>query len=95
MAIGDTIAPPACPECSAPMVLVHNRGFRTRAHPNGKPFYGCTRYPSCRGAHGAHADGRPLGRPGTPEERAARVAAHGWFDKLWQGRVRSRDEAYE
>lgn len=30
-----------CPECSAPMI--RRNGSR------GKPFYGCTKYPSCKG----------------------------------------------
>jgi restriction system protein len=37
--------PPACPRCGAPMVArVARRGPQS-----GREFYGCTRYPSCRG----------------------------------------------
>lgn len=84
-----------CPDCGAPMRLVRNRYKRTRTHPNGSPFYGCTRYPECKGSHGAHPDGAPHGRPGTAEERVARKEAHAWFDQLWQGGDRdARREAY-
>lgn len=38
-----------CGDCGAAMALRAGR-FR--------PFYSCTRYPACRGAHGAHPAGR-------------------------------------
>lgn len=76
------------------MVLRRNRHRASRAHPTGRPFYGCTQYPKCRNTHGAREDGTPLGRPGTRDERAARMQAHEWFDRLWQSRVRTREEAY-
>lgn len=50
----------------------------------GKPFYGCSRYPDCRGSHGAHLDGRPLGVPADKETRKARIEAHRFFDMLWK-----------
>lgn len=33
---------PKCPQCSSPMAKRHDR--------NGKPFWGCVNYPSCRGS---------------------------------------------
>ena len=38
----DAEPPPACPQCSVPMVRRSNR--RT-----GQPFWGCTEYPRCKG----------------------------------------------
>lgn len=57
-------------------------------------FWGCSRYPACRGKHGAHPDGRPLGTPATLEVRQARMAAHAAFDPLWQGGGMRRPDAY-
>ena len=44
-----TDAPPACPKCNAPMVL---RTARRGANA-GNSFYGCTRYPECKGIRDA------------------------------------------
>lgn len=61
--------------CGAPMKLRKSRfGL----------FWGCTKFPECTVTHGAHPDGKPLGRPGTKEEKLARIEAHAVFDQLWQ-----------
>jgi ssDNA-binding Zn-finger/Zn-ribbon topoisomerase 1 len=76
-----------CPEanCGAPMELRKSRfGF----------FYGCTRYPDCRGTHGAKSDGSPLGIPADKETRQARIAAHHAFDRLWNEHGWTRGQAY-
>ena len=76
-----------CPDCGRPMRLRNSKyGL----------FWGCSGYPECRATHGAHPDGRPLGRPGTKEEKEARVRAHAAFDRLWSGKgaPMRRDEAY-
>jgi len=53
--------PPSCPQCGAPMKLrTAGRG------PNaGKPFWGCSRYPNCRGtrSNDDQAPGAPPGKP--------------------------------
>ena len=49
------------------------------------PFYGCTNYPRCKGSHGAHPDGKPLGVPVSFEVKQARIEAHAAFDQLWKG----------
>lgn len=75
-----------CGDCGAPMAL--------RQGPH-RPFYGCTRFPDCRGAHGAHPDGTPMGVPVDGATRQARKAAHGAFDRLWsRDRKGSRGAAY-
>lgn len=66
----------ACGECGAPMAL------RTSRY---GPFYGCSTWPRCRGTHGAHADGRPLGIPADERTKRARMEAHAMFDRLWRG----------
>lgn len=74
-----------CPECGARMTLRNSRfGL----------FYGCESYPRCRSTHGAHPDGRPLGKPATEAVRQARMAAHAAFDRLWQGGGMRRGQAY-
>lgn len=74
--------PPAfkvdCPLCGKPMTLRSSSWGR---------FWGCSGYPKCKSTHGAHADGRPKGIPGTPEDKAARIKAHIVFDQLWQPNV--------
>lgn len=74
--------------CGAPMVLRNSQFGR---------FYGCSRFPSCRGTHGARPDGTPLGKPADPETRVWRMRAHERFDELWRGKSApmSRDEAYQ
>jgi len=75
----------ACPECGAPMIL--------RQGPHSM-FYGCSRFPQCRAAHGAHQDGTPLGIPATEETKRYRMAAHKVFDALWRQGPLSRNQAY-
>lgn len=75
-----------CADCGAIM--------RLRSSRHG-PFYGCSRYPQCRGTHGAHADGKPLGTPADGRTKGARIAAHAAFDPLWEeGYFPSRTKAY-
>lgn len=64
-----------CPDCGSTMQLRPSR----YGH-----FYGCTGYPECRGTHGAHPDGSPLGTPADRETKHARIEAHGAFDRLWK-----------
>jgi ssDNA-binding Zn-finger/Zn-ribbon topoisomerase 1 len=77
-----------CPECDGKLVL--------RLSKYGL-FYGCTNYPSCKAAHGAHPDGKPLGKPANKETKAWRIKAHQAFDKLFEGEnpLMTRLEAYE
>lgn len=75
-----------CGDCGAAMALRAGR-FR--------PFYSCTRYPACRGAHGAHPDGRPMGTPADAATRQARTEAHAAFDRVWRGGAKgARQRAY-
>lgn len=64
---------PPCGECGRPMRLQTIRGA---------PCYFCHR---CALMHGAHADGRPFGKPADRETHAARREAHAGFDRLWRG----------
>lgn len=66
-----------CADCGALM------GIRSsKKYPN--PFYGCSKFPECRGTHGAYPDGRPLGRPANKATKLARMRAHAVFDLIWQ-----------
>jgi ssDNA-binding Zn-finger/Zn-ribbon topoisomerase 1 len=75
-----------CPECSAEMVLRDSR--------YGK-FYGCSRFPKCRGTHTAHVDGRPMGVPGDVATRQARQRAHEVLYKLCGERRLSTEQGYQ
>jgi hypothetical protein len=76
-----------CGDCGARMSL---RVMRT----TGKPFWGCSRFPLCLGAHGAHPSGAPMGTPADKATRQARVVAHAAFDAAWRARGMKRKEAY-
>lgn len=55
------------------------------------PFWGCSRFPSCRATHGAHPDGSPLGIPANRETKNARIAAHAAFDPIWEDAAKVYD----
>jgi ssDNA-binding Zn-finger/Zn-ribbon topoisomerase 1 len=83
-----------CGECGSPMQLLESGKFPSR-HQNFTPFYGCTKYPHCKGTLGAHPDGTPKGIPANKETRVARIRAHAVFDQIWKTRlVKHRGAAY-
>lgn len=52
-----TVPIPICPDCEedeieTPMVLRHRRS-------DGKPFWGCSKFPKCRGTRNINPDGTP------------------------------------
>lgn len=65
-------------------------------YPNGeyRRFYGCSRWPECNSAHGAHPDGSPMGVPANKETKQARIQAHDAFDGYWRSKGLSRKQAY-
>ena len=76
-----------CADCGAPMILRNS---------NYGKFYGCSRFPECRGTHGAHQEtGEPLGIPANTETKQLRIAVHDAFDPLWLNGQMGRNEAYE
>jgi ssDNA-binding Zn-finger/Zn-ribbon topoisomerase 1 len=81
-----------CADCGAALVYTERGKFG--------PWYACERWPECRGSHGAHPDGTPLGTPANAALRAARIRAHAAFDPLWHPgshakRGRRRRAAYD
>jgi len=56
-------------------------------------YYACIA-DDCRGAHGAHPDGTPLGKPADQATKRMRMAAHAEFDKLWKRGDFTRKQAY-
>lgn len=59
-------------------------------------FYGCSTYPTCMSAHGAHkVGGAPLGIPANRETKDWRIKAHDAFDQLWKIRGMKRKDAYQ
>jgi ssDNA-binding Zn-finger/Zn-ribbon topoisomerase 1 len=80
-----------CPECGAAMQL--------RPSKHGL-FYGCSTFPECKGTHGAHPDGSPLGIPADKVTKRARIQTHRIFDRLWSDHGETparmtRGDAYE
>jgi ssDNA-binding Zn-finger/Zn-ribbon topoisomerase 1 len=57
-------------------------------------FYSCSKFPECKGTHGAHPNGKPLGKPADKETRYWRAKAHDAFDPLWKDGGMTRNEAY-
>ena len=53
-----------CPECGARMPWQMSKYGG---------FYSCERYPICKGTHGAHPDGSPLGIPANWATKDARI----------------------
>lgn len=77
-----------CADCGADMQIRSSSKYP-------KPFYGCSRFPECRGSHGAYIDGRPMGIPANKETKLARIQAHKVFDVIWKDElVKSRRAAY-
>ncbi|MBF0554413.1 MAG: hypothetical protein HQK96_07670 [Nitrospirae bacterium] len=76
------------------MVLRETKKF---LHKNGTPrkFYGCTNFPKCKGTHGAHPSGDPLGVPANLKTKNARIKAHDVFDRFWKEGHVSRAYAYQ
>ncbi len=83
-----------CPECGADMVLRQTTKY---TYNNGQPrrFYGCSRWPDCNAAHGAHPDGTPLGTPANKATKESRIKAHNAFDGYWRERGMPRNDAYK
>lgn len=77
-----------CGDCGGRMQLISVPKFK-------RPFYGCARYPECKGTLGAHKDGSPLGRPTDQAGREARKRAHAAFDQIWKDKVLDRSKCYE
>lgn len=76
-----------CGDCGAPMILKPSK-FKN-------PFYyQCPNYPICRGAHGAHPDGSPMGIPADKATREARIEAHRVFDDWTTANDYGRNRAY-
>jgi len=83
-----------CGECGSPMQLVESGKFAPKRSATGI-FYGCSRFPECKGCHGAHPDGSPKGTPANKETRVARIRAHAVFDQIWKKHlVKHRGAAY-
>jgi len=65
---------------------------------NGKygKFYGCDRYPECKGVHAAHQNsGKPMGIPANRETIEWRKKAHARFDPFVKKWFSNRREGYQ
>lgn len=72
-----------CPDCGGSLEL--------RAEPRLR--YACPK-DGCRGTHGAHPDGSPMGTPGDARTRRERSEAHEMFDRIWKTGLKTRSGAY-
>lgn len=77
-----------CPNCGQLMNL------RTDSQFKNKLWYACPNWPDCRGCHGAHPDGKPLGIPADKETKDWRIKAHEAFDELWKSGQQTRPDTY-
>lgn len=64
------------PDCDGNLILKH-RG-------DGKPFYGCVRWPSCRGSVKAYPNGSPAGVPVDSATRKARAQVRALLNTVRQ-----------
>ena len=85
---GRPLVAPRCGDCGTAMHL------RRSVMVVWGLVWNCPRFPECRGSHGAHPDGRPLGVPGDEPTRRARERAHEAFD-WWFNSPALRDRGYE
>lgn len=74
-----------CPECGAAMELV----FTNYRYRDGKrkPKYQCIHHPGCKGSHGAHPNGAPLGIPGEAKTKLLRQSLHEIFEIKYPGTI--------
>lgn len=75
-----------CPDCGSEMVLRESSLFTTKSGVARK-FWGCSHWPKCKGTHGAHPDGTPLGHPGDRETKDARMRLHARMEPLFRSRA--------
>lgn len=76
-----------CGECESPMRLIEGA--------YGK-FYGCTRWPICKGVHSAHQKtGQPMGIPANRETIEWRKKAHALLDPFIKEWFPSRTQGYK
>lgn len=67
-----------CPDCGKRMFLQKSRRR-----------YRCEDYPKCRGSHGAHPDGSPMGIAVPREVRLLRAEVHSRLNANWNYRDRN------
>lgn len=80
-----------CPDCGKVMNLRSDSRFKKHGI-----WYACQDFPRCKGSHGAHPDGSPLGKPAGRETKQWRIRAHDLLDALWRGKkaTMKRSSAY-
>lgn len=69
-----------CPECGSPMELAFSDRFRYKDG-SRRPYYRCFKYPECKGTHGAHPNGAPLGFPADARTKKLRISVHELLDR--------------
>ena len=91
---GRSMAKVLCGECGAEMRLRETTKYLNKEG-NPTKFYGCSKYPECKGTHSAHQNsGKPMGTPANKETKGWRIKAHDKFDKFWKKYGYDRKESY-
>jgi len=75
-----------CPKCGSKMVLKNSKTGT---------FYGCSKFPKCKGSRGADRYGRLYDKPANKLTKAWRMLAHDKFDMWWRYKGLSRNVAYQ
>ena len=90
----DVYAAKICPYCNGITRItteleIYGKTFKDRQ------IICCVNYPKCNSYVGTHEDGTTLGRLAGPKLRLAKKKAHDCFDRLWQLKYMTREEAYQ
>src|SRR4030067_3347967 len=83
-----------CPSCGLGMRLITSDRYKYKnGHP--KRYYQCIDWPRCRGNHGAHPNGQPVGIPAEKGVRQISTYAPILREEIWDYNDRDqRDEMY-
>ena len=85
-----------CPYCGSRALLrPASVVYGTKAADPAAPYYVCARFPACDAYVAAHRDTRlPMGTLANAELRRKRIQAHAALDRLWEGGMMSKKQAY-
>lgn len=85
-----------CPYCGSRALLrPASVVYGAKAADPAAPYYVCARYPSCDAYVAAHKKNcLPMGSLANAELRRKRIQAHAALDRLWEGGLMSKKQAY-
>lgn len=89
----DVINAKICPYCKSTTKIISETEVYGKEY-KGRKIIACINFPNCDSYVGTHDTGVALGRLADKNLRLAKKNAHFWFDKIWKGKYKSRDELY-